>query len=628
MVSLKFCNMLFFILVTAMVCTISLCADDVRVTAEINTDSAYENNPLQGTILVTHNQNQLVDTKSFVLNQKPLSVEFIKNVQMQSGNPLIVSIYSFQMPAQPAGLYALPEIAVHVGGNSYRSIMSSYEVLSGSPPTTTPTSQQQSQSQAPAPSASASPSYSQTSTSGTSSTTSGTSSTLDSQPSVKLDAKDSTSGSPVLKLEAGIHGKTSIYPGQRTILYYRYFYRGNIGLKVEKLPLLDAIGLMKIGEKEINTRTIDGFGVTEITQEVQAVKPGTFSFGPSVIEGVVNPDSFEEGKQLTSEAAPVTLTVLPFPEEGKPVSFNGAVGDFQFKVSLVGEKQVNVGDEIALSLRISGKGNLTAVPVPEVCCQPGFTGFFRTNDLPPRETIEGDTKIAVVQLRPTSQDIKAIPSVEFSFFNPNTEQYTTLHSEPIPITVKAIATGMDAKVNQSEQPSAVSGQNSPAMSFKPALLEIKGIYKLDPSDLNNKVGGTWAAFAIIPFGIAMIFFQYYLKQVIAQNRARKKTLTSQDLIQAALEAKKGSSRYFNLIRQALMQGLVENGEIVSTDMSLDDIQSSGVASEVKTFLKEIDERRFSGKGHMDDQWVRERALALLDNMCQLKLHGSKKLENR
>jgi len=87
----------------------SVHSDDTKVTAEIDDNQGFENQPLSGTISITHNKNDTVDLKSFRLEKEPLSVDFVKDVQFDPSQPLILSIYKFQMSGKPQGLYLLPK---------------------------------------------------------------------------------------------------------------------------------------------------------------------------------------------------------------------------------------------------------------------------------------------------------------------------------------------------------------------------------------------------------------------------------------------------------------------------------------------------------------------------------------
>jgi hypothetical protein len=109
-----------------------LVGNKVEVNAEIN---AYENilagSPIQGTIMVTHDAKNLVDSNSFTLGHQPLNVQLVKTVSMSSYSNLVVSIYAFQLEGMKAGSYTLPPIKVKVGGQSYQAPPLSLEVSEG-----------------------------------------------------------------------------------------------------------------------------------------------------------------------------------------------------------------------------------------------------------------------------------------------------------------------------------------------------------------------------------------------------------------------------------------------------------------------------------------------------------------
>jgi hypothetical protein len=570
--------------------------DDTKVTAEIDNSQGYENQPLTGTITITHNQNDKVDVSSFLLDKKPISVEFIKDVQFEVSNPLILSIYRFQLPGKPQGLYLLPAVSVRVGDKEYQSTMSSYSVnvFSGAsqPPPVQPAAQP-----SPSPQPAAAP------------------------PSKPASASASASA-PVLRLEASVDGKSQLYPGQRTKFVYRYFYSASIELVTETLPLLDAKGFIKIGEKEFKDYTQGDLTVSEISQLVEAEKPGDFSFGPSLIEGYAYQEDpygkhVRTSAKLSSEAPAVTVAVLPFPEKDKPASFNGAVGQYQFKVGFLSPATITAGDEISLSLEITGKGNIKSVPLPNLCCQPGFSGFFQTSDLPPDEKVEGNTKSAVVKLRALTADIKEIPSVEFSFFDPETSQYAVLRSPPIPITVNPAKSPPPENLDQAKQPA-----NAPTLKeakvFPPVPIEIEGIIPLASSDLHNKIFGTWWSLAVLPIGIALILYQMYLHSYLLKRRSEVKRETSSEVLNLAFAQKEGSSDYFELIGKALKLALAEKHFISSADIAAEDIPPSGLAAEVRAFLSGIEEKRFSGTIKPDFAAIRSQATSLLAKIQESK----------
>jgi hypothetical protein len=96
--------------------------DPVQISSSIN---AYENltagQPIQGSVMVTHQENNAVDADSFKLGDKPLKVELVQSTPMSSYSHLVVTIYSFQFPGMSQGMYTLDPINVKVGGKVYQA---------------------------------------------------------------------------------------------------------------------------------------------------------------------------------------------------------------------------------------------------------------------------------------------------------------------------------------------------------------------------------------------------------------------------------------------------------------------------------------------------------------------------
>lgn len=96
--------------------------DPVQVSSEI---SQYEKlvagNPLQGSIMVTHDAKNAIDPNSFRLGDKPLSVEFVQSMPISDYSNLVVTIYKFRLEGMKNGIHTLPPIKVRVGGKDYQA---------------------------------------------------------------------------------------------------------------------------------------------------------------------------------------------------------------------------------------------------------------------------------------------------------------------------------------------------------------------------------------------------------------------------------------------------------------------------------------------------------------------------
>ncbi|MGA8165061.1 MAG: hypothetical protein WB791_08580 [Waddliaceae bacterium] len=543
---------------------------DVQVTAGID-QPGIVNQPVKGTITVTHDKNLEIDPQSFQLEGKPLEVEFLKTVQISPDSPLILSLYTFSMEPRPAGLHMLPSVSVTIGGKTYQSISSGYEVKGQTQTPGRPT-----------------------------------------RPSARPAAPAATRGI-VLDLETLLEGDTTLYPGQQITVGYRYIFNYSVDLRREEIPLLYAEGFRKIGSVEKKPYTIGDLNYLDITQKIEALKPGDYRFAPGVVAGrAYRTDRFGR-RQLaktdsSGQSTPVTLTVLPFPEKDRPPSFHGAIGQsLQMNVSLLTPDQVNVGDKIVLQIIISGEGQLSNLPMPDVCCQPGFSGFFRLSDLPPKEDIEGGTKTFTVEMRPLNDRIKAIPSLAFSYFNPINQSYTTVRSDPIPLSITPFKRQPSDVPAPGQEQLPIEDIGEETIQMPPAgAIEIEGNIPLTLSDLKNRPFGTWWVLLIIPAGLAAFFFQIQFKHYLEAKRQLVKPKQSGDLFREALREKPGSSSFFQLLREAFLLRLVEKGEINSVDVPLDKLPQTEISERVRAFLQNIEERRFSGKeGQFGEEFFQE-----------------------
>ncbi len=419
-----------------------------------------------------------------------------------------------------------------------------------------------------------------------------------------------SSSPPQLVLESAIAGKNVLYPGQRTTLKYNYYYTGLIQLDKEELPLLDPADFIKIGEKEIKNNVVNGISIQEISQMVEAVKPGVYPLGPSMIEGYAYREN-EQGQRvrispkMTSKAPVVTITVLPFPDQDTPKSFNGAIGTgLEFKTALLNSPQIYLDDTFSLELTITGQQPLRVLPLPDICCQPGFSGFFRTGDLPPILSLNGNEIRAKVSLRPLIIDIHEIPPLSFSYFDPNLAKYITLQSKAIPIIVRPSKHLQEQKQTVTPQPAEknYNAEKSHIESFV-----------LNESDLKNLNFGSWWVLSILPIGLTLI---YCLKRLNSQFRktVNQSLPDSLNIFKRSLMSPKGSGAYFYGITYALKTALLEANMIKNIQIDTEELSDQGTIGQVKTFLSGLNEHHFSNKTKANYTSIEKEGANLLKNI--------------
>src|SRR5437867_214481 len=136
--------------------------------------------------------------------------------------------------------------------------------------------------------------------------------------------------------------------------------------------------------------------------------------------------------EIRSELVP--LEVKPLPPNAPP-SFSGAIGNFAMTTDAK-PKSVQAGDPITVTTSIAGRGNFDRVNAPVVEDERGWHKY------PPSSKFKQDDEVGIsgtktfeTVLSPNEKK-QALPVLAFSYFDPAKEQYVTLRSEPIAITVQ------------------------------------------------------------------------------------------------------------------------------------------------------------------------------------------------
>ena len=291
---------------------------------------------------------KLSTIKVFKVGGKPVIVTLTDEKVMTAIGNLQLSMYHFEMASLPKGLQLVPEVQVSIAGKIYRSVPSTFEVRSG---------------------------YS----------TSQSSNTPSPAPSNSSISRRVQGTAPTLTFQAFVDGPKTLYPGQKTIVGYNYTYNVSLETTAEQTPLLEAAGLLKVGDKIVQEDEKNGVSTLKLLQIVKGDQPGEFTYGPSTLEAIpyqITNGERVNGDKISSTATAITIKVIPYPALDKPPSFNGAIGSFDWKVSLTSSADVSVGDELSLSIDATGKGDWDTVSLPELCCQPSISGQFRLSDLP------------------------------------------------------------------------------------------------------------------------------------------------------------------------------------------------------------------------------------------------------
>ena len=263
-----------------------------------------------------------------------------------------------------------------------------------------------------------------------------------------------------------IPSKKTAYVGEQVVLTYKLYTKVPVSsVSLSKMPSYAGFWTKDISDNSGTLRQSSEYvnGIEYTTAEIQKVvivpqRSGKLALDPMTMECVAqirtersnnrSMDPFEAffndpffnrnivnvKKELSSQS--ITLDVKNLPENGKPASFAGAVGNYTFK-SDIDKTSLRTNEAVTITLTVSGTGNVELLQMPTPVFPPDFEVYdpkITTNVNDNANGLSG-TKKAEYLVIPRRAGSFTIPAVEFSFFNPSSESYQTFSSEPYQIEV-------------------------------------------------------------------------------------------------------------------------------------------------------------------------------------------------
>jgi len=275
-------------------------------------------------------------------------------------------------------------------------------------------------------------------------------------------AADKIKDNLFVKLEVN---KTTCYAGEPIVAVYKLYSRLKSESRVTKRPSLSQFSVYDMVQPEANTPAIEKInGIpynAHIIRKVQLypLQDGVFVLDPVEVDNTVRflrlegggnkismqqllddymngvSDGRMEEQKVTLASKPVTITVKPLPE-GKPASFDGAVGKFTIMASAPGMNTA-AGETAALDVILKGAGNLPLINAPQVKWPAGVEGYepaVKENIDRTVAPING-TKMFEYSFAAKQAGTITIPPVEFSYFDPSANAYKTIQTEPVITTI-------------------------------------------------------------------------------------------------------------------------------------------------------------------------------------------------
>ena len=275
---------------------------------------------------------------------------------------------------------------------------------------------------------------------------------------------------------------------------------------------------------------------------------------------------------ITVSAKNRTVKVKPLPTVGKPDDFSGAVGQFDFNVR-TNKNQLDASEAFELSVEATGKGNLKLFDLPKPNLPSSLEVYEPENADKVKTNLAGmsGTKKQVYTVVPQYKGKYPIPTISFSYFDPNTERYTRLTSEEVVVDV--VNGPMEGKRNTTSPDIA----KQPVVANDNQFQYIKTEFNLRPKVRDRFFQSTsfWSLvslpFLLIPLAMLARRKREAYTGDIQGNRIRKADKLARKFLSTAKKNLGDQKEFYLAMERALHNYLKAKLTIQTSDMSKDRI---------------------------------------------------------
>ncbi|WP_412987202.1 BatD family protein [Pontimicrobium sp. IMCC45349] len=269
-----------------------------------------------------------------------------------------------------------------------------------------------------------------------------------------------------------------------------------------------------------------------------------------------------------------TINVKPLPEEGKPLDFSGAVGDFDLKVT-TSKNELKATEALQAKVEVSGKGNLKLFKLPKLTLPSSLEVYE------PEHKENVSTKLSGMQgsisdtytVVPSYQGKYPLPSITFSYFDINTQSYKTLSSDELVINVTEgpinNSVSNNSVTTNTKQEVITTGNQFASFKTKTKFIPIA-------SEPFFKSTSFWSLlllpFLAIPIAIIIRKKKDERDSDVVGNRIRQTNKLARKYLSEAKKALGNKEAFYNALERALHNYLKSKLHIETSEFSKDKIQ--------------------------------------------------------
>ena len=291
------------------------------------------------------------------------------------------------------------------------------------------------------------------------------------------------------------------------------------------------------------------------------------------------------------------INVRDLPKNGKPNSFTGAVGQFEFDV-ILNKKSLRATESFQAELKVKGSGNLKLFDLPNMLVPNSMELFEPEREESINTNLSGmsGSVSKYFTVIPRFQGNFPIEEVEFSYFDPSAERYKILKSPRLTVDV------FDGPTYNN--PSTTNDSNVITLDDSFRFIKLKGNlnefddYKFFESELFYILSST-------PFVLSLALFAF-----AALKRNRKKSYSETikyeekriyNLIDSAKKLTNEKTQFYDIIEKSIIKSLMLKFSIRMESLNKEKIQeitqnkglSTEYISQIINLIENCEKAKFS-----------------------------------
>ena len=409
--------------------------------------------------------------------------------------------------------------------------------------------------------------------------------------------------------------KRSAFVGEQVTLTYKILTQLPITqVEVKEIPSLNGFWVEEIEVPKNPTaanRVLNGKQYAEYVIKKQALFPtkeGGLQIPAATFGLVVRTSSggfFSLGTQesVFRKTEVMIVKVVPLPDIGKFVSFNGAVGNFKLG-SVIDKSAAETGDALNLKVTLSGTGNLktiTEFPLPDL---PGFKIYSsKSNDqVTVRNDVLQGSKSWEYVIIPQAPGKERIPDLKFFYFSPTAKQYREASAPGLEVAVLKGKGGVASEVMQTTLQQGIVKRGSDINYIKLASGPLK-----DRSRRLYQSAWVWVGLLVpLLFNAGMLLYtshQARVRQDVTSFRSRRAGRVAEKRLAEAQKCLKNQQygQFHSILESSIGGYLSDKFNLTQIDITTQQIKrfmeernlNSHLAEEVAALLEECNFARYA-----------------------------------